>query len=296
MNNSENNNTNINTSTNANVNSTNGITNQNIQNTPNLGSTVVNSSNTTVGQNPTNIPNVSPGTFPVNDNLGGVQTATGAANTSESVTETLTAPVGNNGDGSVVNEKLKEVEINYTPPSKFKTAMTIMMFILLIAFVIFLPEITSMINQFKANKNKEPEKVITSGKLECSLKSNTSNLDTEYLRIFKFEDSKLYEANYTLTTKGDVTLDEKTLDNMAEKCNHLADSTKNLEGVTINCSYSEGKLEERQNYIFATINYNDLDAAFTEAGGTYPEFNDGQDISTVEKAMNAAGYSCTKSE
>lgn len=296
MNSSENNNSNINT--NVNVNPTNGVVNQNTQTSSNPGS---------VAQAPTiqnnvgvsNNLNVSPTVSTNNSSdtsMENSQTANNGITIPENVPQNLTATTGDGGAGSVVNEKLKEVEINYTPPSKFKTAMTVLMFIFLIAFVIFLPEITSMVNQYKANKNKEPEKIITSGKLECSLKSNTSNLDTEYLRIFKFEDSKLYEANYTLTTKGDVTLDEKTLDQMADKCELLAESTNGLDGVTINCNYSEGKLEERQNYVFATINYNDLDAAFTEAGGTYPEFSDGQDISTVEKAMNAAGYSCTKSE
>lgn len=201
-----------------------------------------------------------------------------------------------NDPGSVVNEKLKEVEIDYKPPSKFKTIMTVVMFILLIAFVIFLPDITSMVNRYKLEKNQVPEKIITTGNLECSLKSNTTNLDMEYLRVFKFIDSKLYEANYTLTTKGDATLDEKTLDGMAEKCNHLADNTEGLSGIKISCNYSDGKLVERQNYIFASINFNKLDAAFAEAGGTYPEFNDGQEIETVEKAMKAAGYSCERKE
>lgn len=303
MNNGENNNTNINTNANvnpANVTPTNDVNNQNIQTTPlgntaNTGQVSVNQNNTTIGNmagTPPVVPPVVGGS--TNSAVGqnnGVNTSGMASNI-----ETLTPSNENNDPGSVVNEKLKQVEINYTPPSKFKMAMTIFMFLLIIAFVIFLPDITSFVNLYKANKNKIPEKIITSGKLECTLKSHTANLDMEYLRVFKFNDSKLYEANYNLTTKGDVTLDEKTLNDMADKCNHLASNTKDLAGVSISCNYTEGKLEEKQNYIFASIIYDDLDAAFTEAGGTYPEFRDGQEIDSIEKTMNAAGYSCSKSE
>lgn len=304
--NSENNNINVNnntnTNTNVNLNPTNGGINQNVQNTPNLGNVGQNASNFAGGQVPANQynmnagnnSNVSPSVLPSNaSNVSGTQITNSSVSTPGVATENLTVP---GGDGSIVNEKLKEVEINYTPPSKFKTVMTIIMFILIIAFVIFLPDITGMISQYKLNKDKAPETVITTGQLECTLKSNTTNLDMEYFRIFKFTDSLLYEANYTLTTKGDATLDEKTLDEMAEKCNHLSDSTKDLSGVTISCNYSDGKLVEKQNYIFASINNKNLDAAFAEAGGTYPEFRDGQEIDSIEKTMNAAGYTCVRRE
>lgn len=300
--NSESNNTNVNTNTNTdiNVNPTNSGTNQNIQNTPNLGNVGQNPSNSISEQIPINQNNINVGNnsnvSQVNSNtsnVSGTQATNSVVSTPAGVTENLTV---SGGDGSVVNEKLKEVEINYTPPSKFKTVMTIIMFVLIIAFVIFLPDITSMISQYKLNKDKAPETVITTGQLECTLKSNTTNLDMEYLRIFKFTDSLLYEANYTLTTKGDATLDEKTLDDMAEKCNLLSDSTKGLAGVNISCNYSDGKLVEKQNYIFASINNKNLDAAFSEAGGTYPEFKDGQEIDSIEKTMNAAGYTCARRE
>lgn len=307
--NSGENNTNINTSTNAGgTTATNTNGNQNVQNMPPLGVTgsAVNTNVSTSNTNSipvsdgntlnstTNVPMT--GTSPIGGTISSDQSTVSVSMNEglESGNQTLST---NNTDSSViVNEKLKEVEINYTPPSKFKTFMTVMLFILFIAFVIFLPDITSMISQYKLNKNRAPETVITTGQLECSLKSNTSNLDMEYLRTFKFTDSKLYEANYTLTTKGDATLDEKTLDTMAEKCNDLADNTKDLAGVSISCNYSDGKLVERQNYIFASIIYKNLDAAFTEAGGTYPEFSDGQEIDSVEKTMNAAGYSCSRKE
>ena len=49
----------------------------------------------------------------------------------------------------IKNDKLKEVEINYTPPSKGKIFLLVVFFILLIGFVIFLPDISKMIEERK---------------------------------------------------------------------------------------------------------------------------------------------------
>lgn len=201
---------------------------------------------------------------------------------------------GNNDPGALVNENLKKVEIEYTPPSKGRTVFTIMMFVFIIGFVIFLPDITSLINDYKANKYAVKEEVITTGKLECTLNSNTTNLDMNYSRIFKYTDSKLDSADYTITTRGDVTLDEATLNDMAAKCKILEKYTDGVNGVDVSCSYTDGKLVEKQSYVFSGLNTEELDAAFAESGGTYPDFKAGQSIESIEKTMNAAGYSCIR--
>lgn len=201
---------------------------------------------------------------------------------------------GNNDPEALVNENLKKVEIEYTPPSKGRTVFTIMMFVFIIGFVIFLPDITSLINDYKANKYAVKEEVITTGKLECTLNSNTTNLDMNYSRVFKYSDSKLDSADYTITTRGDVTLDEATLNDMAAKCKILEEYTDGVNGVDVSCSYTDGKLVEKQSYVFSGLNMEELDAAFAESGGTYPDFKAGQSIESIEKTMNAAGYSCIR--
>lgn len=201
---------------------------------------------------------------------------------------------GNNDPEALVNENLKKVEIEYTPPSKGRTVFTIMMFVFIIGFVIFLPDITSLINDYKASKYAVKEEVITTGKLECTLNSNTTNLDMNYSRVFKYSDSKLDSADYTITTRGDVTLDEATLNDMAAKCKILEEYTDGVNGVDVSCSYTDGKLVEKQSYVFSGLNMEELDAAFAESGGTYPDFKAGQSIESIEKTMNAAGYSCIR--
>ena len=271
-------------------------TNQtNTTNVPNAGGTVsnnvVNSTTNTTGVQPTSTNQIasSQDVNPTVSNTVSVPNAVPVTNSTDSSGN----PVENNGT-VVPDEKLKSVEIDYKPPSKFKLVMTALLFIFLFFFIVFLPDITSMVSKYKASKNAPQDEVITTGKLECELNSSTTNLDMNYFRIFKFTDSKLYAAEYNVTTKGDATLDEKALDEMNAKCEHLSKNTESLQGITVSCKYSEGKLEETQSYEFGDIDFELLDSAFTEAGGTYPEFKNGQAIEDIEKVMNAAGYSCMR--
>ena len=195
-----------------------------------------------------------------------------------------------------INENLKRVQIdsNYKPPSKFKVFLLIVFFIFLIAFVIFLPDISSYINLYKAGKLNEVNEEITTGKLTCTLSSNTTNLDLDYVRVFIYTDKMLDRAEFTLTTRGDPTQDEATLDELNEKCQTLSTHVKSIDGVSVSCDYSDGKLVEKQAYTFANIDKEQLTAAFAEIGGTYPEFSAGQDIDSIEKTMLQGGYSCFK--
>ena len=197
---------------------------------------------------------------------------------------------------AAVNENLKKVEVNYTPPSKGKTTALVLFFIFLIAFVIFLPDITSFINKYKAGTLEETNEKITTGRLVCTLESNTANLDKNYKLVFEFTDNQLNKLSYTLTTKGDPTADAKTLDSLDERCENLKSATADIEGLTVSCNYSTGKLEERQSFDYASLEVDKLDAAYAEAGGNHPQYTDKQDMDVVEKNMNASGYTCNREQ
>ncbi len=202
--------------------------------------------------------------------------------------------VVNTDPGAVVNEDLKKVEINYTPPSKFKVFMMIFFFILLIAFVIFLPEITSYVHLIQSGKLNQEEEKITTGKMTCTLKNHTTNLDKDYNVVFSFAGNKLEKTQITVTTKGDVTLDEEILDEINNTCEQLSKNVKNINGVSVSCDYIEGKVTEYQNFDLANINAEQLDSAFTEAGGNQPNYTYGQDMDSIEKNMKISNYECTR--
>ena len=151
-----------------------------------------------------------------------------------------------------------------------------------------------MVNLYKASKNEEKKEIITTGKLECNLKTHTSNLDIEYDRLFKYTDSKLESAEYVITTKGDIELDAESLNELNTKCNLLKENTKSMNGIDIKCTLTENKLIEKQNYKFTNIVKEEIDSAFAEAGGTYPEYEAGFSIDEIERNMNAAGYTCVR--
>lgn len=194
----------------------------------------------------------------------------------------------------IVNEKLKHVEVEYKPVSNAKLVLLGFFFIFLLAFIIFLPDISSFVNIYLSGGYNTEEEVITTGKLICSLSSTTSTLDLDYKRVFTYSDSKLEKATFTLVTRGDITLDEATLDDLDDKCKQLVSNVDELTGIVVSCNYLDGELTEKQVFDYSNVNMEQLDSAFTEAGGTLPTFEYQQSIDNIEKTMNAAGYTCKR--
>ena len=196
---------------------------------------------------------------------------------------------------AMVNENLKKVEIHeYKPPGKYQMFLLFVFFIFIICFALFLPEISSFINLYKSGKLNQVNEEITSGKVTCTLKSSTANLDMDYVRVFYFDNNSLNSAEFTLTTRGNPTEDEQTLTDLYNKCNILKEHAKSTNGLVVACESSTGKLVETQTYKYSSIDGDAIKSAFAEIGGTVPEFTDGEDIEKIEHNMSAAGYSCLK--
>ena len=258
--------------------------------------------NNAVGVNENLVPNNNVNSINANVNVGNNSTTVNnetTSNVSEGDKE-----LSNGSDVEVLqegpdtnsysNDKMKEVEINYTPPSKFKVFLLVTFFVVLIAFVIFLPEINSFVETYKAKKESPTPTTITTGRLECDLARTTSNLDISYEKVFHFTDSKLESLSDTTITKGDVDLDEATLDEENNKCLTLKDYTQQLRGIIVTCDYKQGILDMTQTFTFADVDKDLLDTAYSEAGGLTVEFENGENIDLIEKSMKAAGYTCER--
>ena len=194
----------------------------------------------------------------------------------------------------MVNENLKKVEIkDYTPPSKFKVFILIVFFIGLVAFIIFLPDISSMISNYRSGAYNKQDEVITTGRLICNLSSTTTDLDKDYEFTFSFTDSQLKKTKYILNTRGDSTTEE-TLNKLDKDCRTLKESVASIDGVSVSCEYIEGRLTETQIFNLETIDSDKLTAAFTEAGGMLPSYTLDQNIDDIEKNMKASGYTCVR--
>ena len=210
------------------------------------------------------------------------------------ITEAPTVPQQSVDNTAMINENLKKVEIkNYTPPSKFKIFLLFVFFALLVAFIMYLPDISSMVRIYM-NGNNEPQKeVITTGKLICTLSTSTTELDKEYEFEYGFTDSKLKSTKYIVYTRGDNTT-ENTLDLLAETCKTLKEHTDEIDGVSVKCEYSEGKLMEKQVFDLEKLDVEKLDSAYTEAGGITLSSKYDQDIDSIESNMKASGYTCER--
>lgn len=195
---------------------------------------------------------------------------------------------------SEYQEKLKKAQENYQPPSKFKMFMNIFWIVLVIAFGMFLPEISSGINKVFGPKPEGPEPDPTTGTLVCTLESNTSNLDKGFTRKFSYEDNKLKSAVLETSTRGDITLDEATLNELYNKCDMISKGVENVEGIQVVCEYTEGLLVERERFDYKSYDLTAITAAYTEAGSSVVEFDYDADIDEIMKSMRQAGFTCNK--
>ena len=193
---------------------------------------------------------------------------------------------------SATEAKIKAANENYKPTSKGNTIMLIIFFVALVLFVIFLPDLQNLIALYKAGPVEVEE--ITTGTLVCTLESSTVNLDRNIKREFSFADKKLLSAKFTTEIRGDATLDEETLNELNAQCEQVKENVKGIGGVTVACTYEDGRLEERESFDYSSYDSEKVSAAYTEAGGSVLEFQYEQDIDQVMTNMRQGGFTCNK--
>ena len=178
--------------------------------------------------------------------------------------------------------------------SNFKYYMTAFLFIALILMVIFLPDISSFVSNYFAEKRAQEVPALTTGTLTCTLNTSDDRYDYYYQADFNFRDSQLYRLTYNTTIKGDQNLDAVELAEMEASCNLLKSQTANLDGINVSCSLSNGVVENEQVLSYENIDVELLTTAYLEAGGTYPNYRYQQNIDEIEKDMNASNYTCER--
>lgn len=210
-------------------------------------------------------------------------------------------------DGKVVSteEKHEDTEVldvvadSSLPPEekkggKARTFLLVLFFGGLLAMIIFLPDISNYIETQKYLKNQESEPTITTGILKCNLETNTANMDYSHDLDFSFKDSKLTGLTFVTETRGDINLDEKALELLKSECDQLATGAEQLSGITVSCDMEDGVLTKKQVFDYDSIVVDDAITAYIEAGGIYPDYENGKSIDTIEREMNAQGYTCER--
>ena len=192
-------------------------------------------------------------------------------------------------------ERAKKENYVPVPVKKSKYVFMIIFFIFAFCLVYFLPDLNEFLSVRQAKKNQENMPAITEGTLICKKDDVYDVFDFNYEYKFAFSDSKLDDLNYERVVRGDETLDFKKLNDMYDKCKVLEQNVLELDGVKVYCNLSnDGIFVERQNLDFNALNRDLIIPSYAEAGGIFPEFNKGEDISKIEKDMNASGYTCER--
>lgn len=205
---------------------------------------------------------------------------------SSSTTQNTKSTVADNTKSTPDKKTKKESNLKYY--------MTFIFFALLIWMVAFLPEISSFVSNYMASKQQEGVPAITTGTLTCTMNTNDDKYDYYYEADFNFKDSKMYRLTFSATTKGDQNLDAIELSGMKSSCDLLQQQTANLEGVEVSCSLSNGVYENVQKLDYEDLKSDLVTTAYLEAGGTYPNYEYGQDINEIEKEMKASNYTCER--
>jgi hypothetical protein len=197
-------------------------------------------------------------------------------------------------DSFEVEDKLKHVEVDYKPTSTWNTILLIGFFIFLVLFVYFLPEIQTTISNYRTGNIEKQVEEITTGKLVCTLESNTTNLTRNIERVFNYEDNQLKRATFTTVVRGDIVQDEAALDELNEQCQKVRDGVSLYDGVSIHCTYNAGQLEETEVFDYQVMPMDDITGAYLDAGASLLELEYNENIDQVMTLMRQGGFTCNK--
>ena len=190
--------------------------------------------------------------------------------------------------------KVEEKQPEYKQTSTFSSILLFLFFVFLVAFVYFLPEVQETVDSYLHGGREPDVEEVTTGKLVCTLQSNTVNLNRDIERVFSFENNQLKRSSFTTTIRGDVSLDEKTLDELNEQCQKIKTGVSSYEGITVQCSYDAGQLVEKETFDYEIYPYEEVSNVYLDAGASLVELEFNENIDQVMTLMRQAGFTCDK--
>lgn len=189
-------------------------------------------------------------------------------------------------------EKKEKEQKTFTedPHAGAKRFFGMIILLLILGFAIFLPNISDKLDEYKLKKANEN---LTEGQLRCKTMKNTDSLRIDYTQSFKFFNNQIttykYEEEYTGSRE-----EAKELEKIDTNCRLLDKETSEVTGVSITCSITSTSATVTQEFNLEKLDESGMKTAFSEAGGTLPEFGKGEDVNSVEKKLKDANYKCEK--
>ena len=192
-----------------------------------------------------------------------------------------------------VEQKQEKTTTPEEPEKKegcFKYILAFIFLFLFAGFVIFIPDVTKFVKQKTSGKGKTTAetKVVEDGTLTCTRVKSSDETDINYKLVYSFKDKGLITSKYEITYE---SLNTDYLNNKKLECDKVENVSKETNGIDTNCSYKNGILIMTENYTNQDIDKSKL-TAYTETGGTYPEFNYGHNAYDIKTSLEKQGYDC----
>lgn len=192
-----------------------------------------------------------------------------------------------------VEQKQEETATPVEPAKKegcFKYVLAFIFLFLFAGFVIFIPDVTKFVKQKTSGKGKTTSetKVVEDGTLTCTRVKSSDETDINYKLTYSFKDKGLITSKYEITYE---SLNTDYLKNKKLECDEIEKASKETNGIDTSCSYKNGILIMTENYTNQDIDKSKL-TAYTEIGGTYPEFNYGHNVYDIKTSLEKQGYDC----
>lgn len=184
----------------------------------------------------------------------------------------------------------------YKPPSKLKIFLLVIFLIFIGAVVMFMPEIYSYVQIYIFSQTPEESTDITTGNLICKQTQNSTVFTYTRKAVFAYTDNKLDLLTFTITTKGSATEDSAAINDVYEKCKVLSTHAEEISGLSVRCDLKTDSVIEEEVIDYNKYNREQMISAFVEAGGTYPDYDLGDDIDAIQKEMLASNYDCEKAK
>ncbi len=179
-------------------------------------------------------------------------------------------------------------------PSKTRTVILVLIFILLFGVVLFLPEIRGFINSISAPpipSSQQSEENQTKQRL-CTFEKETDEGTTSIALTFEYKERGLEKAKLINRIQLATPDQDQVLEDLKTSCQSFKEEIESYTGIKQYCSVEDQSLTITQNIDYENLDETALSKNIGELEGFYPEFVYRQDQTMIEALLSEVGYTC----
>ena len=196
------------------------------------------------------------------------------------VTEVKTSPTGIKFNNNEDNNNQKD--------GCFKYLFAFIFLVGMIVLVLFLPQVSKLIESKTTKTSDTTQKEITSGTLLCTMDKVSDNIDYDYEIKMIFKNKKLISAKYTTVIE---SYDNPAMIEKKQNCDKASEISQNINGLDMECRLNDTVFTSIENFDLKNLNTNEL-SSYTQASGTKLEYKYGDNVYDIKTKLTKKGYDC----